>query len=466
MHRTDYTGAAADLHGAGKPGFTLGNPVGGIPASKLGADWPNAVQEEICNLIEAAGLALSKPDNTQLLQAIRALPGIHTELTIAGGTIAPTGSHHTVDTEGEGGADDLVTLDLTDVPEGGLVYLRAQDAARVVTVKHGTGNIQLRGQVDRALSTTRALLLQRVGGTVYEPAESAIANGNTRVYIDGGGAIRFVLNDTERWQINAAGTLSNSAPTGETRQFQCTVHDGTTTRGHRISGAPNGALSEMDLDFNDRDFFDFKVGGVSQGNIHVLGGVVSYGTFTGSHWSIFNDGEMPTIAPGTVLATVDAVTWWLEAERTVTEANGETHNDRYPYDPADPPNGLPGGLAEGDMAVDANGLACTIVREERLDLPQFKVSDAAADKRVYGVFAGWASETGDWTGIVHALGTGRVRVIGPCAGGDLLESAGDGTAQVQADDIVRASTIGKVTIGVPGAGPAEENLVAVDLCCG
>lgn len=73
MHRIDYEGAKADVHGAGKPGFTVGNPVAGEQASKLGADWPNAVQEEICNAVEGAGLALDKMDNTQLWQALQAV---------------------------------------------------------------------------------------------------------------------------------------------------------------------------------------------------------------------------------------------------------------------------------------------------------------------------------------------------------------------------------------------------------
>ena len=75
------------------------------------------------------------------------------------------------------------------------------------------------------------------------------------------------------------------------------------------------------------------------------------------------------------------------------------------------------------------------------------MSDTAGDKRVYGVIANFDEYNSP---IVAALGIAPVRVTGSCAGGDLLESNGDGTAKVQSDDIVRSKTIGKVTVGNDG----------------
>lgn len=67
MHRIDGPGAA--------PGgqFTEGDPSVGTPASVVTDDWLNAVQEEICGVVEGSGAALSKPSNAQLLLAIKAL---------------------------------------------------------------------------------------------------------------------------------------------------------------------------------------------------------------------------------------------------------------------------------------------------------------------------------------------------------------------------------------------------------
>jgi hypothetical protein len=71
------------------------------------------------------------------------------------------------------------------------------------------------------------------------------------------------------------------------------------------------------------------------------------------------------------------------------------------------------------------------------------------------------SEEGDI--IVSGVGIGEVKVTGACAGGDLLESNGDGTAKVQSDDIIRSKTIGKVTIG---NGDEGVKLVSCVLYCG
>jgi hypothetical protein len=66
MHRTDAPGNAANL-------FVDGNPVTGTQATLVDDDWLNAVQEELCGLIESAGITLVKGTNTQLLQAFQTL---------------------------------------------------------------------------------------------------------------------------------------------------------------------------------------------------------------------------------------------------------------------------------------------------------------------------------------------------------------------------------------------------------
>ena len=75
MHRIDTDTKAEDLHGSGKHGFTEGNPVQGVAATDLSADWCNAVQEEASHVIEHAGLTLDKNDNTQLRQAVEIIAG-------------------------------------------------------------------------------------------------------------------------------------------------------------------------------------------------------------------------------------------------------------------------------------------------------------------------------------------------------------------------------------------------------
>lgn len=67
--------------------FTKGDPGLGVPATKVKADWLNALQEEICYVIEQAGLALDKTDRTQLrtaLQLMGALGYTHPQASPSG----------------------------------------------------------------------------------------------------------------------------------------------------------------------------------------------------------------------------------------------------------------------------------------------------------------------------------------------------------------------------------------------
>lgn len=172
----------------------------------------------------------------------------------------------------------------------------------------------------------------------------------------------------------------------------------------------NTAVMIINRQTDDGVLMDLRQANTSEGQISVSGTTVSYTSFCGGHWSQLADNANPAIAKGTVVSTIDAMCAW------------------------------PG--------------------EDNEQLVRFKVSDAEADRRVYGVFCTW-DEEGD--AIIHAVGATVIRVTGPVQGGDLLESAGDGTARAQTDDILRASTIGKAT---HGDALTEERLVPCVLYCG
>lgn len=76
MHRIDGEGATVDNR------FTEGNPSTGVLATKVTADFMNAVQEEIVGVLNAAGMTPIKTNNGQLAAAIATL--------IAGGGVAVT----------------------------------------------------------------------------------------------------------------------------------------------------------------------------------------------------------------------------------------------------------------------------------------------------------------------------------------------------------------------------------------
>ncbi|EEZ0866189.1 TPA: hypothetical protein ACHYY3_004421 [Escherichia coli] len=73
MHRIDTKTAQKDKFGAGKNGFTRGNPQTGTPATDLDDDYFDMLQEELCSVVEASGASLEKGRHDQLLTALRVL---------------------------------------------------------------------------------------------------------------------------------------------------------------------------------------------------------------------------------------------------------------------------------------------------------------------------------------------------------------------------------------------------------
>lgn len=79
MHRIDTTTAQKDKFGAGKNGFTRGNPQTGVPATDLDDDYFDSIQEEIAGVVEGGGLTLDKADRGQVLKALKLLFAANTD---------------------------------------------------------------------------------------------------------------------------------------------------------------------------------------------------------------------------------------------------------------------------------------------------------------------------------------------------------------------------------------------------
>jgi len=175
---------------------------------------------------------------------------------------------------------------------------------------------------------------------------------------------------------------------------------------------------------SDGTLVQFRHAAAEEGSISVSGSTVSYNGFAGRHES---SGIATDTAKGTVVSTIDELDEYPD-----TQLNPETGEQK-----ASPKAG-----------------------QTRADHAKVKVSDAVGDARVYGVVDEFSPQG---KLLVVSVGIGSVKVTGACAGGDLLESNGDGTAKVQSDDIIRSSTIGKVTIGNSETGV---KLVSCVLYCG
>ena len=91
----------------------------------------------------------------------------------------------------------------------------------------------------------------------------------------------------------------------------------------------------------------------------------------------------------------------------------------------------------------------TIIKEDDIKHSKCKISDTTDSKAVYGVFVSWDEDDDDGINDIYIAQTGTFVVrlnssVTTLNKGDLIQSNGDGTGKVQADDIIRASTVAKV----------------------
>jgi hypothetical protein len=213
---------------------------------------------------------------------------------------------------------------------------------------------------------------------------------------------------------------------------------------------------------NDGTLIAFEQASTLEGNISVSGATVSYNGFTGTHWSRFIDESKPDVLRGTVMESLDQMTDWYHAEfeTSYTEQDSDgndvvkTRIEKKPY-------ALKANEQEGDVITynwntekkDEEGndiieqVQATIVKEVDVKHVMSKISDTVEAKNVYGVFSAWDNDdliNNDF--YVASVGSYVVRIKAGqvVSKGDLLQSNGDGTAKVQADDMIRASTFAKV----------------------
>ena len=107
------------------------------------------------------------------------------ELTIAGGVIAPVRASHTIDTEADAATDDLDLIDASLMADGALLLLAAENGGRTVTVKHNSGmpagnqlRIFLSDDADFPLDDAEKWLILIRRGTAWQELTRSVAPGN------------------------------------------------------------------------------------------------------------------------------------------------------------------------------------------------------------------------------------------------------------------------------------------------
>ena len=182
----------------------------------------------------------------------------------------------------------------------------------------------------------------------------------------------------------------------------------------------------------DGTLVDFYHAGNNEGSISVSGTTVSYNGGHLTRWSQLAGGaERTEILRGSVLSNLDEMCEWAHAAQ---DAVLYTEEDE-----------LPEGVSVGDVKTPA----VEAYTEDNEQLNRMKVSDVEGDVNVAGVFQAWDDDDDTYDNDFYCAMTGdfiiRIAQGTTVARGDLLMSAGDGTAKPQDDDIVRSKTIAKVT---------------------
>ena len=212
---------------------------------------------------------------------------------------------------------------------------------------------------------------------------------------------------SERMRIASAGQILFGKSTEDDSVFGANFkmnNDSTTFNFTQTNSGGSGWVIMCNRQGSDGTLMQFRQANTDEGNISVSGTTVSYNGGHLSRWAQTTGPKDETLVKGTVLSNLD-------------EMNVYTDADGNPVD------------------------------NEQLN--KVKVSDVEGDANVAGVFVNWSYDEQHSVDEINMAMTGdmiiRIAQGATVARGDLLMSAGDGTAKPQGDDIVRSKTIAKVT---------------------
>ena len=241
------------------------------------------------------------------------------------------------------------------------------------------------------------------------------------------GELRFGTGNAERMRLTNDGAMflnKLSANTG-TVGFEFLASNNKTAL-----GASGGASLFVNRNSSDGIVVQIAHEGAVEGNISTSGTTVSFNGGHLSRWSrLADDSKDTNIVKGTVMTNLDKmVVWHHEAKEATLYEDGDE-------------------IPEGKKVGDEKTPAVAAYDEDNEQLNCMAVSSVEGDINVAGVFVNW-DEDDDYNDMNVAM-TGdmviRIAKDTTVARGDLLMSAGDGTAKPQDDDIVRSKTIAKVT---------------------
>ena len=193
---------------------------------------------------------------------------------------------------------------------------------------------------------------------------------------------------------------------------------------------------------NDGTLVLLRQNNSTEGEIVVSGTTVSYNGGHISRYSQLADSSRDnTIVKGTVMTNLDQMAEWKHEDVLWTE------DDKLPVYTED--DTIPDGKSVGDAKVSVGDVRTPAYTEDNEQLNCMAVSSVEGDANVAGVLVNWDNDDKEHTGDMNIAMTGdmviRIGKDTTVSRGDLLMSAGDGTAKPQGEDIVRSKTVAKVT---------------------
>ena len=310
---------------------------------------------------------------------------------------------------------DFISTDVSDSTEDGVIAFRTRGAGTLAERIRITEAGALKFQTPVSFSSQgNGVIAHHSNNYLYVYGGSAglihsdNETGSNRILIRDTNTIEFEVNGSERMRLDSSGNVLF----GKTSLNNATLGTEIKIGLINVTNSSTQCITANRLS-SDGPIVILQQDSTTEGSISVNGAVVSFNGFSGNHES---SGIASDTAIGTVCSTIDELDTYVS------------------------------GTKEG---------------QTRTNHAKIKISDTVGDARVYGVLSSYSEE--DNKPIVASVGIGSVLVTGACAGGDLLESNGDGTAKVQDDDIIKSKTIGKVTIGNSNT---DVKLVSCVLYCG
>lgn len=129
-----------------------------------------------------------------------------TSATIASGAITYSAVNMLIDTEGSAASDDLTTIN--GGVNGDILIISEVNAARDITIKHGTGNIKTSTGTDLVFTDTEDKIILQYDGSNWVEIARALANDFKANKITDGGNIYYPNGIFKQWGIS--GVLANN----------------------------------------------------------------------------------------------------------------------------------------------------------------------------------------------------------------------------------------------------------------